>query len=225
MCGRYTLHCTSEELDSYFDLIPGGFREERRYNIAPGQWVIVIRPDKDRKRTVGAARWGLVPSWAKDPASGPKPINARAEGILDKPTFRNVLKRGRCLIPASGFYEWKATPTGKQPFYIKPVTGLFAFAGIADSWSGPGGELETCANTTTRPNELMAPIHDRMPVILPKESWEAWLDPALSPSAAVSMLIPFPAIEMLAYPVGAAVGRVENDGPELLRPLGEAGHP
>lgn len=217
MCGRYSLSCTAKDLESIFDLIPMGYREERRYNIAPEQWVIVIRPEREWKRVVGAARWGLVPSWAKDPEAGPKPINARAEGINEKPTFRGAFRHGRCLIPASGFFEWMKVGKAKQPFYIHPTTGkLFAFAGLYSHWAGADGELETCTIITTTPNAVMEPIHNRMPVILPPESWDAWLDPSTSTSAAIELLRPCPPTWMEAYAVSSRVGNVQNDDPDLI---------
>jgi putative SOS response-associated peptidase YedK len=211
--------CTSEELESVFDLVPAGFREERRYNIAPGQWAIVIRPEHERKRVVGAARWGLIPSWAKDPDAGPKPINARAEGIAEKPTFRGALRHGRCLIPASGFYEWKKTGKAKQPFYIHPRTGkLFALAGLYSHWQGADGDLETCTIITTTPNAVMEPVHDRMPVILPPESWDLWMDPATA--TAMALLCPCPPTWLEIHAVSLRVGNILNDDPELITPVG-----
>jgi putative SOS response-associated peptidase YedK len=209
-----------------------GFQEERRYNIAPGQWVIVVRPEKG-ERLPGLAQWGLVPAWAKDPAAGPRPINARAEGLEAKPTFRSAFRHGRCLIPANGFYEWRARGKEKQPFFIRPRDGegsvsgspaakretnrLFVFAGLWSIWAGPEGELATCAIITTEPNEMMAPIHNRMPVILSPADQAAWLDP--DNHQALKLLRPCPAAGMEAYPVGAAVGNPRMDGPELIEPL------
>jgi putative SOS response-associated peptidase YedK len=220
MCGRYTLTCTSEELASIFDLVPVGYHEERRFNIAPGQWVIVIRPDRERRRVAGAAQWGLVPSWARDPESGPRPINARAEGLADKPTFRGALRHGRCLIPASGFFEWKKVGKGKQAFYIHPETGrLFAFAGLHSHWQGADGELETCTIITTTANAVMAPIHDRMPVILPPEAWSLWLDPESSTKQSLELLCPCPPERLSLHPVSSRVGNARNDDPGLIEPV------
>jgi putative SOS response-associated peptidase YedK len=219
MCGRFSLHATDQELvDGTACSRLAGFREERRYNIAPGQWVIVVRPERG-ERVPDAARWGLVPSWAKDPEGGPRPINARAEGIETKPTFRGAFRHGRCLIPASGFYEWKASGAQKQPFFIRPKggEGLFVFAGLFSEWTGSDGELKTCAIITTTSNDLMAGIHDRMPAILAGADQAAWLDPE-NRQAAV-LLRPFDAEAMEAYPVGLAVGNPRNDGPELIEPL------
>ncbi len=217
MCGRYTFTFNAKTLGEAFGMVPPGFRVERSYNVAPGQWVIVVRPDKDQL-VADVARWGLVPSWTKDPSTGPKPINARAETAAEKPTFRGAFRRKRCIIPASGFYEWKTEGKRKQPFYIHPTDGdLFAFAGLLEDWQGPGGDLiiSTCILTTT-PNELMAMIHDRMPVILPKATWAAWLDPLAQPAELQKLLVPLSSDLMDAYPVGASVGDVRNNGPDLV---------
>lgn len=220
MCGRYTFNFNAKTLGEAFGMVPPGFRVERSYNVAPGQWVIVVRPDKDQL-VADVAQWGLVPSWSKDPSAGPKPINARAETVAEKPTFRGAFKRKRCLIPASGFYEWRTEGKHKQPFYIHPTDGdLFAFAGLLEDWQGPGGDLiiSTCILTTT-PNELMAMIHDRMPVILPKVTWAVWLDPLAQPRELQKVMVPLPSDLMDAYPVGVAVGDVRNNRPELLDPI------
>lgn len=189
MCGRFTIHATSEELTQGLGFKMWGLREEKRYNVAPGQWVIVVRPEHNQ-RTIDVARWGLVPSWSKNPEAGPKPFNARAEGIADKPTFRGALRHGRCLIPASGFYEWKTEGKTKVPYYIRPIDGgLWTFAGLCSSWSGPEGELHTCAIITTVPNGVMEPIHNRMPVILGPEDRERWLSSELKYPTNCSSLV------------------------------------
>jgi len=219
MCGRFSLFASSQELaDGTLCRRLVGFREERRYNIAPGQWVIVVRPEKG-ERVPEIARWGLVPAWAKDPLAGPHPINARAEGIEAKPAFRGAFRHGRCLIPASGFYEWKRVGKEKRPFFIRPRggDGIFVFAGLRSTWAGAEGELQTCTIITTAPNELMADIHDRMPVILTPQDQAAWLDP--ENRRADSLLQPCPVSAMEAYPVAPAVGNARNEGPELVRPL------
>lgn len=219
MCGRFSLHATSQELaDGLLCAKLAGFREERRYNIAPGQWIIVVRPD-GRERAPSLAQWGLVPTWAKDPKAGPRPINARAEGLETRPAFRGAFRHGRCLIPASGFYEWKVVAGRKQPFFIRPRGGLgiFVFAGLYSAWAGPEGELPTCTIITTTPNELVAGIHDRMPVILGSAEQAAWLDPGYRKAA--ELLRPIPAEVMEAYPVGPAVGSPHNDSPELIEPI------
>lgn len=219
MCGRFTLHLGADELAREFGLVFSGLHIERRFNIAPGQVVIVVRPSKGG-RTLEPQVWGLVPSWSKDPNAGPRPINARAETLAEKPMFRGLFRSGRCLIPASGFYEWKAEGTGKRPWYIHPKDEpVFAFAGLSSLWEGPEGELRTCTIVTTSPNALMATLHDRMPAILPRVHWEAWLDPDLrDPARLAGLLGPYPAEGMEAHPVGPAVGNPRNDGPELIAP-------
>jgi putative SOS response-associated peptidase YedK len=219
MCGRFSIYATSQELaDGTLCELLAGFREERRYNIAPGQWVIVVRPEKGQ-RVPDLAQWGLVPSWAKEPKAGPRPINARAEGLESKPTFRGAFRHGRCLIPASGFFEWQQLGKGKQPYFIRPRggEGIFTFAGLCATWASFEGELQTCTIITTTPNALMADIHDRMPAILAGADQAAWLDPENKKAA--ELLRPFPAEAMEAFPVGAAVGNPRNDGPELVMPL------
>ena len=163
MCGRFAVFASAEELAGGLGCPElAGFRVERRYNLAPGQWVITVRPEKGM-RVPTLCRWGLVPSWSKDPEAGPKPFNARAEGISTKPMFRGALRHGRCLIPASGFFEWKTTGKTKTPFFIRPIDGgSFIFAGLLDHWIGPDSELDTCAIVTTETNSLMQPLHDRM---------------------------------------------------------------
>ena len=165
-------------------------------------------------------KWGLVPYWAKDPSMGARMNNARAETVAEKPSFREAYRKRRCLIPASGFYEWQELggkmrgSQAKQPWYIHPREGeLFAFAGLWESWNGPGGVLETCAIVTTEPNEVMAPIHERMPVIVAPADYGRWLD------GAEGLLGPCPASTIAAYPVSKAVNRAANDSPDLLVPL------
>jgi len=222
MCGRFSLHATTAELSAGLDVIPMGFREERRYNIAPGQWVIVVRPERNQRK-LSIARWGLVPSWSKDPDGGPKPINARAEGIAEKPMFRGALRHGRCLIPASGFYEWKQVGKTKVPHYIRPANGgIWVFAGLWSSWSGPDGDLDTCTIITTVPNRTMEPIHNRMPVILGADAVEQWLSP--DTKSPTDLLVPCPDEWMTIVQVGPAVGNPRNDGPELIQEIGRT-HP
>lgn len=218
MCGRFAVFATAEELTNILGCPAlAGFNIERRYNIAPGQWIITVRPERGYLAP-GLARWGLVPSWSKDPEGGPKPINARAEGIGSKPTFRGALRHGRCLIPASGFYEWKTVGKTKTPHFIRPVGGgIFVFAGLIDHWSGPDGELATCAIITTEANSLMQPIHDRMPVILGPDGMAAWLDP--DNRHPEELLLPYSAGAMELWEVGAEVGNPRNDTPELVGPV------
>ncbi len=221
MCGRYTFTFTASSLTEAFGLVPPGFTIREGYNIAPGQYIVIVRPERDQ-RVADVAFWGLIPGWVKDPNAFSKPINARAETLEEKPSFRGAFRRKRCLIPASGFYEWKSEGRAKLPFYIHPANAgePFAFAGLMEDWHGPHGEVMVSACIiTTEPNTLMAPIHNRMPVILPREAWPLWLDPAAQTRELRPLLVPCPAEGMAAHPVGQAVGDVRNDGPELVLPL------
>lgn len=220
MCGRITLTFDAESLAKAFGMVPPGFLIEHGYNIAPGQYIVIVRPERGQ-RVADVAFWGLIPGWVKDPNEFSKPINARAETLEEKPSFRTAFKRKRVIVPASGFYEWKAEGKGKQPFYIHPTDGdLFAFAGLMEDWQGPNGEVMVSACIiTTEPNELMAGIHNRMPVILPRKSWDLWLDPAAQTREVKPLLVPCPSELMAAHPVSLAVGNVRNNDPELILPI------
>jgi len=171
MCGRYTFTFDANSLAEAFGMVPPGFDIVKGYNIAPGQHIVIVRPEKGQ-RVADLAHWGLIPGWVKDPSAGHSPINARAETITEKPTFRTAFKKKRCIVPATGFYEWKAEGKAKQPFYIHPTDGdLFAFAGLMEDRKGADGQVIVSACIiTTEPNTLMAEIHNRMPVILPRSS-------------------------------------------------------
>ena len=221
MCGRYTFTFTASSLTKAFGLVPPGFTIRSGYNLAPGQYIVIVRPERDQ-RVADVAFWGLIPGWVKDPNAFSKPINARAETLEEKPSFRGAFRRKRCLIPASGYYEWRAEGRARQPFYLHPVNPdqPFAFAGLMEDWHGPNGELMLSACIiTTEPNELTAPIHNRMPVILPPESWPLWLDPSAQTRELRPLLVPCPAERMAAHPVGLAVGDMRNDGPDLVLPV------
>ncbi len=222
MCGRFTQQHTMREVAERFRAVRVEFEYSPRYNIAPSQSVLAIRGDR---RPVDL-KWGLVPKWSKDPAKGPRPINARAETLSEKPMFRSALKSRRCLIPADGFYEWRKDPGGKQPMFIRLRGGaLFGFAGLWEQWVDPesGEVLETCTVVTTKPNELMAGIHDRMPVILSPEAEDQWLDSGGSEDALKSLLVPYPAEKMEAYAVGRYVNSPAHDGPKCLEPEQDLG--
>ena len=223
MCGRYSLHSNPEVIALYFKL---GLLPELKpgYNITPSSDVLVVRQDREHGRTAGLFRWGLIPGWAKDPAIGNKLANARAETVAEKPSFRSAFKRGRCLIPASGFYEWKAVAGRKQPYYVHPAGAeLFAFAGLAERWNGPDGPVHSCAIITTEANELMRGIHDRMPVILEPGDHDAWLDPGNQETDKLKALLrPCRAEIMAAHPVSTRVNTPRNDEPALLEPLESA---
>ena len=220
MCGRFSLTASAELLRSFFYLLEGTpLFEQPRYNIAPSQEVAAIRCDFNQRRTLAPLRWGLIPSWSKDANMGARMINARAETLLQKPAFRAIFKKHRCLIPADGFYEWRKDGRRKQPFHIhmrdnKP----FAFAGLWDHWQGPdGASIETCAIITTDSNALILPIHGRMPVILDPGEYAAWLDPGLEDPARLSPLLrPHPAAPMEVRAVGDYINTPRNEGKRCL---------
>ena len=218
MCGRYRLSRRKEYLAKHFGVDPGEMDWEPRYNIAPTQLVPVLRQDrKEPVRHASMMRWGFIPYWAKDPSIGARTINARAETAATRPAFRESLERRRCLIPADGFYEWKRSGKTKQPFCFEVEDGeLFAFAALWDRWRSPDGNLvESCTILTTTPNRLLTDIHDRMPVILPPDNYDLWLDPGMTHKAsAVDLLRPYDATLMNGYPVSARVNAVANDDAE-----------
>jgi putative SOS response-associated peptidase YedK len=221
MCGRYTLITNAEVAKRYDKPIIGGYAVNPRYNVAPGQYAPVITSDG-----IQSMRWGLVPSWAKDVNVGYRMINARGESLMERPAFRGLLKANRCLVPASGFYEWKATATGKQPYYIS-VKGepLISLAGLyTERLDAEGVPLRTFTIITTEPNRLVVEVHNRMPVILAREDEAAWLgeEPA-GTGAVLRLLRPYPAGAMEMYAVDTAVNRASNDSPELIRRLRASG--
>ncbi|KGE16917.1 SOS response-associated peptidase [Paenibacillus wynnii] len=222
MCGRYTITVSMEEL-MYRYLINDStiIHYAPKYNMAPTQQVPAIIHDGKQNR-LGELRWGLVPSWAKDDKIGSKMINARAETLLEKTSFKHLLSTRRCIIPSDGFYEWQQQNSRKQPMRIVLRDGgIFSMAGLYDIWTNAEGKrLSTCTIITTSPNKLMADIHDRMPVILRTEDEEEWLrrDNQEIP-ALMKLLIPYDADQMRAYPVAAAVGNVRNDTCDLIQEL------
>ena len=222
MCGRFTLFDTAASLAEAFEVaeVPS---LSPRYNIAPSQAVAAVRiPPSGGAREVVLLRWGLIPSWAKDPSLGDRMINARAETAAGKPAFRSAIRRRRCLVPASGFYEWKRTNGRKQPYYIRRPDGKpFALAGLWESWEGPGAAaVESCTILTTSANELLLPIHDRMPVIVSPADYDLWLSLGIRDPGELSRLFrPFPPEEMTAFPVGTAVNNPKTDSPQLIEPL------
>ena len=224
MCGRYTLHHKPEAVTARFNVEVTPELIVPRFNIAPSQIVPIVR-EGDRRglvRELVGCKWGLVPFWAEDPAIGSRMINARAETLAEKPSYKRALKSRRCLIPADGFCEWKKDGKVKQPMHIKRKDDdLFAFAGLWEEWKAPdGGRLQTCTIITTEPNELMVEIHNRMPVILPREAEHVWLDPAFDNLAQLTaMLQPYDARELEAYPVSTTVNTPAREGEELIAPL------
>ena len=193
-----------------------------RYNVAPTQPVPIVRVFEGQ-REFALVRWGLVPAWVKDPRTFTLLINARGESVNDKPAFKNAMKRRRCLFPADGFYEWKRSTARNQPYFVRLKSGQpMAFAGLWESWMGPNGEeQETAAIVTTRASASIAHIHDRMPVIVPPEAFDFWLDSHVDGATAAAVIAPAPPEAIEAYEVSSAVNRTANDSPGLLLPLTE----
>ena len=214
MCGRYALHSNPDVVALQFGLdAPPAFSP--RYNISPSSEILIVRSELDGKRVAGRYRWGLIPGWAKDPAIGRKLANARGETVAEKPAFREAFRRSRCLVPASGFYEWKLSAGKKRPWYVSQKdAGLFGLAGISERWNGPEGPLHTVCLITTESNQLMSAIHDRMPVILQPGDYGAWLD-AGSKNPQI-FIRPYPDARMEAYPVSPRVNTPKNDDPALV---------
>jgi putative SOS response-associated peptidase YedK len=218
MCGRYSLAPT-ENIAARFDAQQEQLSLQPRYNVAPSQSLpVVVRNSPNR---LVEMQWGLIPSWSKEPRAQFSTINARAETISKSPVFRGPFKSRRCLVPASGFYEWQRTSNGKQPFCIRlKDDDLFAFAGLYDIWrDADGNELYSYTVITTTPNRLVAPIHNRMPVILRRDDEDAWLDNKTEPTRLMSLLAAYPAEEMEAYPVSRALNNPANEGAELMQPV------
>jgi putative SOS response-associated peptidase YedK len=221
MCGRYTLTSAPDVVRNLFGY--GGHPNfPARYNIAPTQPIAVVRL-VNGKRQFALMRWGLLPSWVKDPKALSLIFNARGEGVTDRPAFRAAVRRRRCLIPANGFYEWKEGATRKQPYFIRAKSGSpLAFAGLWETWAGPNGEeLDTAAIVTTAASSAVSALHDRMPVIIPPEAFGLWLgegevEGAADLSVAMALIRPAPEGLLEAYPVSTNVNRVVNDHPELL---------
>ena len=221
MCGRFALTVDPSDLQEAFPEFSFPAQAAPRFNIAPSQPILAVPNDGTNKADFFV--WGLIPSWAKDPAIGGRLINARAETLAEKPAFRSAYKYHRCLIFADGFFEWQAQPgeKSKVPHFIRLKSGKpFAFAGLWEHWQSPdGSEVKSATIITTEPNELMTPIHNRMPVILPKEACAQWIDPSPQPSSRFqSLLIPYPIGELEAFPVSTLVNSPGNDRPEVLTP-------
>lgn len=218
MCGRYTQRAKLKQLAELFKLFDAiADSIVPRYNIAPSQDVLAIRETDSRELV--ELKWGLVPSWAKDPKIGNRMINARGETVREKPSFRSAFKRRRCLVPADGFYEWKKTGAKtKQPFFVHLKHDQpFAFAGLWEHWEGDGEIIESCTIITTDANELMKPIHERMPVILPVEAYDEWLDPENQATEDLPrLLVPYPTDEMEAHRISTYVNSPRNQGLECI---------
>ncbi|AZS15382.1 SOS response-associated peptidase [Paenibacillus lutimineralis] len=222
MCGRFTITAPIEDIMiQYYVDKNTNINYKPIYNAAPMQYVPAIVQGKDGNR-LGELRWGLVPNWAKDSKIGSKMINARAETIMEKPSFNRLLSSRRCVIPSDGFYEWQQRNGSKQPYRITlKGESLFSFAGLYDIWAdAEGNKLSTCTIITTEPNSLMAEIHNRMPVILRREDQSEWLDRGNTDvSSLLRLLLPYEADKMRAYPVSSAVGNVRNNYAELLNEI------
>jgi putative SOS response-associated peptidase YedK len=217
MCARYTLEKV-DDLHARFRAM-GDLALNARFNVAPTQYMPVVVEDDSRR--LDLYRWGLVPMWAKDPAIGNKMINARSETLAEKPSFRSALKHRRCLVPATGFYEWTGPKSARRPVRIHlKDDSLFAFAGLWERWRDPPGqEMRTFTIITCAPNETVAPIHDRMPVVLRPEDEDAWLDPDLTDAMELlPLLSPYPSEVIRVEPASRRVNSPANEGPELLRP-------
>jgi putative SOS response-associated peptidase YedK len=215
MCGRFTLTASKENIEDQLQVEL--FDYKPRYNIAPSQPMLSIISD-GQKRKAGYLQWGLVPSWAKDPKIGYKMINARGETVDEKPTFKWLLERRRCLVVADGFYEWKRIEEKKKPYRVTVNDGIFTFAALWDRWKSENKEIVSCTILTTEPNELMKNIHDRMPVILGEEERNIWLDPSMEDKPILKGLLkPYPNQEMKAYEVSTLVNSPKNEMEECPR--------
>lgn len=220
MCGRFSQSLSGEAIAEAFQLAEAPDWQPR-YNIAPTQMIPAIMAAEGSQRQFKSLRWGLVPSWAKDPVIGAKLINARSETVTEKPSFRSAFKKRRCLILADGFYEWRKQPGKKQPFYFCLENGgIFAFAGLWERWhDSENNELETCTILTTEANQIVASVHDRMPVILHANSHDRWLDPSQPSESLQPLLRPYEDDLMTAYPVSLAVNSPWNDALDCTAPL------
>jgi len=221
MCGRFTITATPDQLQKAFPGIAVPAQMAPRFNIAPSQPIAVV--PNDGRKAVDFFVWGLIPSWAKDPAVGSKLINARAETLAEKPSFRTAYKRRRCLILADGFFEWKkiTDQRGKTPHYITLKDHRpFAMAGLWEQWFSPdGSEIKSATIITTEPNKLMAQLHNRMPVILQPEDYARWLEPGERDAKDLQdLLVAYPAGEMAFYPVSTMVNSPANDVPATVMP-------
>lgn len=226
MCGRYQLRAHPEELIEHFGAeILKAFHFAPRYNAAPTDPMPIVRRDRESAvRELATARWGLIPAGSRDPGIGVRMINARSETAATKPSFRNAFRHRRCLVPAQGFYEWRRTGTRKQPYHIGPADGsLFGFGALWEEWASPDGELvDTFTILTTDPNDLVRPLHDRMPVVIAPADYERWLVVAPDDAETLTDLLapPDPA-GWRAYPVTPAMNRAEHDAPDCIEEIGD----
>ena len=221
MCGRFTLQTPESEISKAFNLAPAGWFElSPRYNIAPSQDILIIR-DSESGHELTSARWGLVPHWSKEPQTKYATINARIETVAEKPTYRTPFQRHRCLIPADGFYEWKQVNGHKIPHYIRMRSGgVFAFAGIWDRWQGGGETLDSCSIIVMPANEVMQPLHERMPAIIAPAHYDLWLDARMTEKAEImSYLNSAPSSQLKFYPVSPWVNSPQHDDVRCIQPV------
>lgn len=219
MCGRYAQYSPGEVIANAFDATLQIEDLAPRYNAAPLQWLPVVRQRPSGERVVQLLRWGLVPGWSKDEGIAARLINARAETLAEKPSFRAALRRRRCIVAANGFYEWARQPDGKQPFYIHSPDGSpLGFAALWERWTRPqdGEVIDSFTIVTTVANALVRPLHNRMPVIIGAEDVGAWLDRDTDQEVLRRLLRPCPDGRLVSHPVSRAVGNVRNEGPELI---------
>ncbi|MCI0430136.1 MAG: SOS response-associated peptidase [Rhodospirillales bacterium] len=224
MCGRYLLISPVEAMRRFFD-VGGLLNLPPRYNIAPTQDAPVMRLDQEGRRELIQMRWGLVPAWAKDLSMGARCINARAESVAEKPAFHDAFRRRRCLIPTDGFFEWEKTGKIRQPWRIGLAEGgLMALAGLWERWRAPDGNVvRTYAVVTTNANALVAPLHDRMPVVVAPAAFPDWLDAETPPERLQEIMRAFPSELMSAHPVSRRLNDARNDDPACIAPLGTEG--
>jgi len=223
MCGRFERSSSVDVIIRDFRINKASLEVKPSYNIAPSQDVLIIRINDNGERQLEACKWGFLPFWAKDPAMAHKMINARAETIATKPAFRSAFKKHRCLVIADGFYEWQKKEKSKVPFYVHLKSGKpFGFAGLFSHWSleKDAEGICTCTIVTTDANELLEPIHDRMPVIVPKDKEDLWLDPATQEQDALEKLLtPYPSEEMEVYEVSPRVNSPAYNSPDAMKPV------
>jgi putative SOS response-associated peptidase YedK len=223
MCGRFAFYSPHEAVARLFGVADAP-AIEARYNIAPTQYVAAVRAADDQRRAVSMLHWGLVPAWAKEKSIGARMINARAETLREKPSFRTAYRRRRCLVLADGYYEWQRSGTVKQPWYMSFADGEpFGMAGLRETWRDPATDqpLESCCLVTTAPAPAVAHVHDRMPVILPASAYSEWLDPRNGDVERLDrLLVPWAGGGLEARAVGRRVNDARNQGPDLVEPLG-----
>jgi len=221
MCGRFNLKTPAKEIAKILGFTTK-ISARPRYNIAPSQDILAARYDDEGKGEIVALKWGLIPSWVKDLKKAHKPINAKVETVAESPYFRVAIKKRRCLIPANGFYEWQPRGKVKQPYLIHRLDdAVFFFAGLWETWTSNDGEVvETTTILTTDANDLIAPLHNRMPVIMQKASYEPWLDRSnLDPKRVLALLSLYPSKLLEVFPVSTVVNSPKNDIPECIQPL------